>query len=147
MESIQRGILDSFFTFSFQIMHLTFCLILFCPTSSSISKRCWVYWMKIVGRDFWKGIFIISTFHDIVVLQIFGILQVDFVPTCAQVQSFDSQPSGNMDVHEFQYAVETTFTSVHSIQCFFCNLSYCSFLICYHELFPIKLNSIMILFT
>jgi hypothetical protein len=59
-----------------------------------------------------------STFHDIVVLQIICVLQVDFVPTCAQVQSFDSQPNGDMDVHESQYVVETTFTSNHSIQCF-----------------------------
>jgi hypothetical protein len=60
-----------------------------------------------------------STLHDIVVLQIFCILQVDFVPTCAQVQSFDTRPSGNMDVHESQYVVETTLTSIYSIPCFF----------------------------
>lgn len=121
MESIQRGIFDFFFTFSFQIMHLTFCLIWFCPISSSILRRCWIYWTRIVGRDFWRGNSLFSTLHDIVVLQIFCILQVDFVPTCPQVQSFDSQPSGDMDVHESKYVVETTFTSIYSIPCFFWN--------------------------
>jgi hypothetical protein len=62
---------------------------------------------------------LLSTLHDIVVLQFFCILQVDFVPICAQVQSFDSQPSGDMDVHESQYVVETTFTWIYSIPCFF----------------------------
>jgi len=56
MESIQRGNFYSFFTFSFQIMHFTFCFIWFCPINSSILRRCWIYWMRIAKRDLWRGI-------------------------------------------------------------------------------------------
>jgi hypothetical protein len=50
------------------------------------------------------------TLHNIDVLQIFYILQVDFVPICLHVQSFDSQQGRNMDVHESQFVPKPTFT-------------------------------------
>lgn len=89
----------------FQILFLNFSsyflshFILFC--NSSICGRCWVDWTKVVIKEFWRGIFMITTFHDIVILQIFHILQVDFVSICLQVQNFYSQQSKYMDVHEF----------------------------------------------
>lgn len=73
--------------------------IVFC--SSSIYGRCWADWIKVVIKKNWRGIFTITTLHDIVVLHIFCILQVDFVPICLQVQSFYSQQNKYMDVHEF----------------------------------------------
>ncbi len=60
-----------------------------------------------------------TTFHDIDVLQIFYIIQVDFVSTCLQMQNFDSEQGKDMDVHEFQFVLKTTFTQVPSIQFFF----------------------------
>jgi hypothetical protein len=52
-------------------------------------------------------------------LQFLNIIQVDFVPTCLQMQNFDSQQGKDMDVHESQFVLRTTFTQVPSIQFFF----------------------------
>jgi hypothetical protein len=60
-----------------------------------------------------------TTFHDIDVFQIFYILQVDFIPTYLQVQSFDSQQSRKMYVHESQFVLKTTSTQIFFIQFFF----------------------------
>jgi hypothetical protein len=51
-----------------------------------------------------------TTLQDIDVLQKIYILQVDFVPIYLQVQSFDSQQVGDMDVHESQFVSKTTST-------------------------------------
>jgi len=65
-------------------------------------------------EDNYEEIFsLFTTLHDIVVLQIVCILQVDFFPTCLQVRSFDSQQDGY--IHESQYVLETTSSLVHSI--------------------------------
>ncbi len=56
-ESIYRGISDSFFfTFYFQIMHLSFFLNELSFASSTILGRCWVGWTKVVERGLWRGI-------------------------------------------------------------------------------------------
>ncbi len=55
---------------------------------------------RLLKENFVKVFSLFTSHHDIDVLQIFYILQVDFVPTCLQVQSFDSQQGRNMDVHD-----------------------------------------------
>jgi hypothetical protein len=52
------------------------------------------------------------TIHDYDVLYFFWILLVDFIPTCLQLQNFDSQQGGNMDVNEFQFVPKTSSTYV-----------------------------------
>jgi hypothetical protein len=74
---------------------------------------------RLVEKTFKEVFSLFTTLHDINVLQFFYILQVDFVPTCLQVQSFDSQQGKDMDVHESQFVPKTTSTHVHSIQFFF----------------------------
>jgi hypothetical protein len=44
------------------------------------------------------------------------------------VQNFDSQQGVDMDVYEFQFVLETTFTQVLAIQFFFWNNIYILFL-------------------
>ncbi len=62
-------------------------------------------------EDNFKEVFsLFTTLHDIHVLYIFYILQVNFVPTCFQVQSFDSQQNAKIDVHESQFVLKTTST-------------------------------------
>jgi hypothetical protein len=41
---------------------------------------------------------------------IFSILQINFVPICLKVESFNSQQGAEMDVHESQFVLETTST-------------------------------------
>jgi hypothetical protein len=74
---------------------------------------------RLFEKDFEEVFSLFTTLNDIHVLTIFCIPQVNFVPTCLQVQSFDSQQGVEMDVHESQFVLETTSTHVFVIQFFF----------------------------
>lgn len=75
--------------FSNYASYFLFRLILSCmffqfwKVLSLLNKGCWF-------KNLCELFSLFITFHDIVVLQCFCILQVHFVPTCAHVQSFDS---------------------------------------------------------
>jgi hypothetical protein len=79
-----------------------------------------------------------TTLHDINVLQSFCILQVDFFPTCLQVQNFDSQQSRewmSMNLNLCQKPpLRMYILSNFSFERIF---TYCSSLIDSYELFPI----------
>jgi hypothetical protein len=64
---------------------------------------------KLLEENFKELFSLFTTFRDIDVLQIFYNIQVDFVPTCLQMQNFDSQQGKDMDAHEFQFVLKTTF--------------------------------------
>jgi hypothetical protein len=65
---------------------------------------------RLFEENFEEVFLVFTILNDIDVLQYFWILQIDFVPTCLQVQNFDLQQSEDMDVIESQIVLETTST-------------------------------------